>query len=203
MRTQTRGLFLLLMSGMPVVLLSAVGCKDKAPDKPILLNFHTIDEGKAYRSPQLSSEALSYVIDNYGIKTVVNLRGTNLGKPWYDAEAAVCRGKNVALVDHAMSSQALPSPELLEAILATLATAERPLLIHCESGADRTGAVAGLYRKAVLGQDTEAAMQELSPDYWHFRAKKPCMDTLVEMFEPGDNWLTTYTRNFDTLVCRP
>ncbi len=184
-----------------VSLCLCVAACSKDPQAPILLNFHTIDEGNAYRSPQLSGEALSWVIDHYGIKTVINLRGPNPGKVWYDDELSVCKAKKVALVDIPMSSQSLPPPDLLKSVVSTLKTSARPLLIHCQSGADRTGAVSALYRIEVLGQDRTAAMRELSPEYWHFRDQKPCMDKLIEIYEPTDEWMASYEQNYQQIPC--
>lgn len=168
---------------------------------PVLWNFHAIEEGQAYRSPQLSGDALAWVIDRYGIRTVVNLRGSNPDEKWYRDESAVCREKGVTLVDLAFSSQRLPDPELLAALLETLRTAQRPILIHCQGGADRTGAAAALYRMAVLNQPREQAMAELSADYWHNRAKAPCMDRLIEIFEPSEAWLEHYAATYRQIAC--
>lgn len=198
---ERRALALLLMT---IGACSTAGCTNEGasgPD-PVLFNFYAIEEGKAFRSSQLSGEALGWVIDRHAIKTVVNLRGPNPGKPWYDQEVAACRDKNVALVDIPMSSQSLPSADLLEQIQQTLRTAEYPILIHCESGSDRSGAVSGLYRLDVLGQDRARALGELSTKYWHFRERKPCMSKLVEIYEPTEEWLARYRAEHDTLECR-
>jgi protein tyrosine/serine phosphatase len=182
---------------------AAAGCKDKPETaEPMLVNFHVIEEGKAYRSPQLSAESLAWVIDHHGIKTVINLRGPNPDEPWYRDESSVCKAKQTTLVDLPMSSQSLPAPELLKSILSALKTAQPPVLIHCESGADRTGAAAALYRMEVLGQDRATALRELSPDYWHFRSKKPCMDTLVEMYEPTPEWMARYEKDYQNITCK-
>lgn len=190
-------------AGLCLVPVLVPACSDEEPvaGAPILFNFHTLDAGKAFRSSQLSGEALSWVIDKHGIKTVVNLRGPNAGKPWYDQEAAACQAKNVVLVDLPMSSKSLPPPELLKSIVETLRTAQYPILIHCESGSDRSGAVSGLYRLDILQQDRSEAMKELSPEYWHFRASKPCMDKLVEIYEPTPDWMEQYERDYEELKC--
>ncbi|MHC4441671.1 MAG: dual specificity protein phosphatase family protein [Planctomycetota bacterium] len=166
-------------------------------------NFHVIEEGRAYRSAQPTSEALRWTIENYGIRTVVNLRGENQGEVWYDAEAEVCQAMGVTLINHAMSDSRLPSAELLGVIINTLQTAEYPILMHCQSGANRTGAISAIYRMLIMGHERDEAMQELSPAYFHFRADAPCMDTLVEIFETDTHWLTEYAATVDEIVCTP
>jgi len=166
-------------------------------------NFDILREGRAYRSAQPLGDELASAIEMFGIRTVVNLRGSNPGQSWYDAEVAACDAMGVMLADHAMSAQSLPSPELLEAITNTLLTARHPILIHCQAGADRTGAVSAIYRMLVLGHDKAAALSELSPVHLHLRAFTPCMDTLAELYEPGPEWLAEYGATVAEIVCAP
>jgi len=173
------------------------------PASPLPPNLHVIEEGQAYRSDQPIADQLANIIDLYGIRTVVNLRGSNPGELWYDAEVEACEIMGVTLVDHAMSAGSLPSAELLGAITNTLLTAEYPVLIHCQMGADRTGAISAIYRMLVLGHERADALSELSPAYFHFRALYPCMDTLAELYEPGPEWLAEYAETVDDLVCTP
>ena len=56
----------------------------------------------------------------------------------------------------------------LETILAIMWQASKPLLMHCQSGADRSGLIASLYLFAIEGQRAEAAAQQLSLFYGHF-----------------------------------
>lgn len=190
----------------PVMLCAAMlpGCKKSEPASPeqYMTTFHAIEAGKAYRSGQLSPEALGWAIDRYQIKTVLNLRGHNPNKPWYQDEAGVCSAKKVTLIDVPMSSQKLPPPELLKSVLATLRSHEGPILIHCESGSDRTGLVAGLYRLDVLKQTREEAEAELTAEYGHFRAAKPCMDTFIEIYESTPEWMAEYEEQYDILECK-
>jgi protein tyrosine/serine phosphatase len=179
------------------------GCNPEAltSSQPLPSNFHVLDPGRAYRSAQPDDETLRGVIAQYGIRTVVNLRGTNPGDAWYDTEAAVCQELGVTLSDHALSAQHLPSPELLGGVLDTLQTAEYPILIHCMSGADRTGAVSAIYRMLMAGDSREAALAQLSPLYLHLRAYAPCMDTLAELYQPGTDWLMQYAGEYEGLTC--
>jgi protein tyrosine/serine phosphatase len=164
-------------------------------------NFHTLDPGMAYRSGQFSADQLIAAVEQYGIQTVINLRGANPGEFWYDEEIEVSEALGITHVDHRMSAQSLPSPEVLAGIIETLQTAEYPILIHCQAGADRTGAISAIYRMLMLGHEREDAMAELSPCYLHFQFATPCMDKLAEIFEPDPAWLDEYAEIVDTIEC--
>ena len=53
-------------------------------------NFHEVDAGRFYRSAQLPPTILDEVIQDYGIRTVINLRGRSPHKEWYLQEVATC-----------------------------------------------------------------------------------------------------------------
>jgi protein tyrosine/serine phosphatase len=187
-----------------VLLLGVASCIGlPVPEESIpLYNFHVLDSGRAYRSSQPDAEILRLAINQLGLKTVINLRGPNEGETWYDAERAVCAEMSVTMLDFPMSAKHLPSAETLADVLAALQNADYPILIHCQGGADRTGAVSALYRIVVLGQDKAQALQELTPATMHFRFYAPCMDTLVELFEPTAEWMSWYAANLDNIVCQ-
>ncbi len=153
-------------------------------------NFHVMTAGRAYRSATLAPGTLRRVLQRCGIRAVINLRGENRGADWYDAERAVCEELGVRLIDVRMSAKELPSCETLLALYdALLATRDQPVLLHCKSGADRTGAAAALWRITVEGWSHGEAAHELSPFYGHFRFYHPLMDRLAGMFVPERRWI--------------
>ena len=191
-----------------VLLLPLASCSPGDPlypfyGLPLPFNFHEIEPGQAYRSAQPTGEQLAAVIETHGIRTVVNLRGENEGELWYDDEASVCQAMGVTLANHAISANSLPYAERMVDITDTLLTADYPILIHCESGADRTGAISAIYRMLVLGHDKADALAELSPVFFHLRQFTPCMDTLAEWYEPDPDWLAEYAANVDQTPCIP
>ena len=193
---------LLCLSGCLYFIASA-GCNDIPPiyDDAKPANLHIIEEGKVYRSSQPTAEGLRVAIEHLGIKTVLNLRGPNPGKKWYDDEVRVCEELGVTLISHPMSAKRLPSGELLGDVLESLETAAYPLLLHCQAGADRTGAISAIYRMRFMGHDRAAALEELSPLFLHLRLYAPCMDTLAELYEPTEDWLTAYGAVVDQIEC--
>lgn len=130
-------------------------------------NFHEIVPGRFYRSAQLSGARLGEEIDRYKIKTVINLRGENQGKGWYDDEIKATAAHGATHVDFRMSAQRDLTPERTQELLTLLKTAEQPILIHCMSGADRTGLASVMFLQQVAGVDEEFAEWQLSPLYGH------------------------------------
>jgi protein tyrosine/serine phosphatase len=55
----------------------------------------------------------------------------------------------------------------VDRLLAILEAVEKPLLIHCQAGADRTGLATALYLAAIAKQGEEAAEDQLSIRYGH------------------------------------
>lgn len=130
-------------------------------------NFHPILAGEAYRSAQPSAADLARWTTQNGIRSVINLRGRHVGAGWYDAEVDAARGLGLQHFDFGMSAgRQLSAPEA-ETLIALLRDAPKPVLIHCKSGADRTGLAAALYL-AQAGHDEDRAEAQISIRYGHF-----------------------------------
>jgi protein tyrosine/serine phosphatase len=131
-------------------------------------NFHAVTEGVLYRSAQLSKERFAASINEYHIKSVLNLRGAHPHETWWEDEIMAAQENGAVHYDIALSSKRFVGREQAEQILAVIRDAPKPLLIHCRSGADRTGLVAALYRYAVEHADPTDADKQLSIGYGHF-----------------------------------
>ena len=131
-------------------------------------NLHAVRAGELYRSAQLSGRELKAAATEYHIKSVLNLRGAHAGQPWYDEEIAAAGELGLAHYDVPLSAKRFVTAQEIAAILDIVRRAPKPLLIHCKSGADRTGLVAALYRFVVDGASPAAADRELSLVYGHF-----------------------------------
>ena len=184
----TRGKMLV---GLVTVMLAGCGYGVYDNFAPLRLtdNFHVIEWGRAYRSAQLDTETLGLLVDLLGINTVVNLRGENESEPWYDNERSLLEARGVAMVDVRMSANELPPREELLKLYDTFLTAEEPLLMHCQAGADRTGAAAAIWRMVVLGNSRADAARELCVCFGHFEFATPEMDELVRIFQPDRTWI--------------
>ena len=151
-------------------------------------NHHTVDEGRLYRSAQLSGPELGREIDAHHIRTVLNLRGPNPSKDWYRDELTATQAHGAQHYDIGISARSTVPEEKVAQIVAVLRDAPKPILVHCASGSDRTGFVSALYRYAVLEQGAGKAEQELSLWYGHFPylgSRSAAMDTSFATYTAG------------------
>lgn len=152
-------------------------------------NFHPVIEGEAYRSAQPSAADLERYVQAYGIKTVINLRGENDGAQWYEDELSTSQRLGVNHVDFRMSAKRELSQDEAAKLIQVLEGAQRPILIHCRAGSDRSGLASALYVAAVKHGKEEDAEGHISLRYGHISlpvSETYAMDRTFEALEP---WL--------------
>lgn len=150
-------------------------------------NVAVVAPGEVYRSAQPTPRLLARLQTEYGIRSVLNLRGENAGSDWYDAEVAASRDLGLTHIDFRMSAKQELTAAEADALLDVMEAAPKPLLVHCHSGADRTGLASALYVAAVKRWGEAAAEAHLSLLYGHVPApfaKGWAMTTTFESMEP-------------------
>jgi hypothetical protein len=105
-------------------------------------NRGTVVPGRVFRSRQLDAKTLAQILRAEKVRTVLNLRGGNPDESWYTAECAATLAAGATQVDFPMATDLWLSREQARALLRVLDSAEYPMLIHCQWGAERTGLVA-------------------------------------------------------------
>lgn len=130
-------------------------------------NFHEVIAGQLYRSSQLTEKQLSEYVTANGIKTIINLRGENGRSAWYRNETATAEKLGVQHLDFGMSAYKQLGPERVAKLIQIMRDAPKPILLHCKSGADRTGLAAAIYVNRVAGMDEDTAEQQLSIWFGH------------------------------------
>jgi protein tyrosine phosphatase (PTP) superfamily phosphohydrolase (DUF442 family) len=155
-------------------------------------NHHTILPGEFYRAAQPSEATLKAMIAQDEIKTVVNLRGTQqvLAAPrnsWYKIEAQITQDAGINQEDVTLSASLLPPPVEIRRLVEILDRAERPILLHCKQGADRTGLAAAMVILLHTPGTLADARRELWPLFGHFPVGRTiAMDQFLDQYE---NWL--------------
>ncbi len=145
------------------------------------LNKHEVAPG-VFRSAQPAPHHIRRFAEQGG-RTVLYLRhGTEFGS--WQLEKEACEEHGLELVQLGLKSRELPSPELLEELAEIFLKAERPVLFHCKSGADRTGLAGALWRLIVEDSTIEEAREQLSPKYGHFsNSRTGILDALIDSYE--------------------
>ena len=151
-----------------VAVAASVGAGSWAGYLRLTGNIHEVEPGLVYRSGQLSAVQLRELIRDKSIRALLNLRGENRGQPWYDSEVSTAREGGVEHIDLHLSATRAPGDAVIERLVKILRFSPKPLLIHCEGGADRTGLAAALYELKVEGKPLAIADEQLSFRFGHF-----------------------------------
>ncbi len=143
-------------------------------------NFHQVTPG-VYRSNQPTHGRFANMA-KLGIVTVINLRGEG-GHPRYLFEAESCRALGLRLVSTQLSARRpAPRAEILR-LFVLLRTVDRPLVMHCKSGADRAGFASALHLLSE-GHSVAEARRMLHPRFLHFkRSRTGVLDHILDLYE--------------------
>lgn len=145
-------------------------------------NFGVVVGGQVYRSAQPSGDDLLRWSRQYGLKTVVNLRGES-SKAFYAPERNAAQQAGVKLIDIGMDALRLPTELEVRQLVEALESAPRPMLIHCQAGADRTGVGSVMAAMAIGGQDYAQARSQLTWRYHHFDWDPKHVAGILAMYE--------------------
>ena len=137
--------------------------------RSIYSNFWKIDE-KMMRSAQPSPQMLIN-FKNKGINTIINLRGER-DDSVNKVEKKICYKLNLNLVEFKMLSRSAPTKKQIYDAKILFKKISYPALMHCKSGADRTGIMASLYLILHKQIDVKDAMRQLSFKYLHVKHAK-------------------------------
>ena len=129
-------------------------------------NFEQFAPG-AYRSNQPDHRRFEDYAAQ-GVKSVLNLRGV-ARQPHYLFTQESCQQLGLDLIPIKMSARRAPKVSQLLELLSAFETMQRPFLMHCKSGADRTGLAAVLYLMEHEGQPLDVARNQLGFRYLHIR----------------------------------
>jgi protein tyrosine/serine phosphatase len=148
-------------------------------------NFAAVVPGRLYRSNHPTPGRLARLARQYGLRTVINLRGeARNGSDALSREAADRLG--LVFIDLALESRGVPQRERILRLIEIYRTMTEPALIHCKSGADRTGLAAGIFLLTEGGRPEEALAQ-LSLRFGHVRqARAGVLDAFFRLYRRAE-----------------
>ncbi len=163
-------------------------------------NFHTVLPGRVYRGAQPDAADIERLARDYGIKTIVNLRGSGIPNDWYMDECRAVQRAGIAQEDVCMSSGRLPPVGEVRRLIEVLDRAEYPIYLHCWRGADRTGLAAAMVLLLQTDLSYARAMRQLGIRYGHVAVGRPAF--LDEFFTLYSDWLARTGKEHSPRVFR-
>lgn len=153
----------------------------------ITKNFYEVDPGRFYRSAQMTPNELEDVVRDFGIKTVISVRGTPQSIFNFEPEADTLSKLGIHFFKFDLSADYFPPQKDLLEILNLFRDAPKPILVHCRSGADRTGLISAIYQVEEMHKTKAQAESQLSFNYWHVRHFHPAMIRFFNVYK-GREW---------------
>jgi protein tyrosine phosphatase (PTP) superfamily phosphohydrolase (DUF442 family) len=134
-------------------------------------NWGVVESGRLYRSNHPMPWQLRQAQRRFGLRTVINLRG----------HRAECGSDALTRLEAAelglthiyapFESRGAPHRDRILRLAGIFGAMTEPALIHCKSGADRTGLAAGIWL-LLQGRPVEAALAQLSLRHGHVRQSR-------------------------------
>jgi len=131
-------------------------------------NWAAVEPGRLYRSNHPLPWQLRHAVRRFGLRTVINLRGERADCGSDRLGRAEASALGLAHADAPFESRGAPHRDRILRLAEIYRTMAEPALIHCKSGADRTGLAAGIWL-LLQGCPPEAALAQLSLRFGHVR----------------------------------
>lgn len=167
---------------------------DHALFRLVWRNWGVVEAGRLYRSNHPLPWQIRAAVRRHGIRTIINLRGHRQDCGADALSRAEAARLGVTLIDAPFESRGAPHRDRIERLVALLPSLREPILIHCKSGADRTGLIAAVWL-LLQGRPPAEAMRQLSLRYGHFAAARTgILDAFVALYakawpKPFLQWL--------------
>lgn len=136
-------------------------------------NLYKIDDA-FFRCEQPNTKGMSE-LEQLGIKSVLNLRNAR-------NDNREAKRTKLNLIHIPINTWTISDEDVLESLKALL-NAEKPVVVHCLHGSDRTGCIVAAYRMVIQGWTKEEAINEfLNGDYgYHASAFKNILVLLQKL----------------------
>ena len=132
-------------------------------------NRHRVTE-RLWRSAQPTPGDLK-TLKEKGLRSVICVRGGRAFGSW-PLEKEACERLQLDLHKIAIRARQAPRKQALLELIDLLASLAYPALIHCKSGADRTGFVAAVYLIAIERRPVDEGLRQLALRFGHVRSSR-------------------------------
>jgi protein tyrosine/serine phosphatase len=158
---------------LAICLLAAIGRSDESAakarpanwavklDRPGLPNLHKLNDG-LYRGAQPTAEGIRE-LEKLGVKTIVCLRANH-------SDQDILGNAKIALVHIPIKTWDPKDEHVVRFLKIVTDKNRRPVFVHCQHGADRTGTMCAIYRMAVDGWTKQQAIDEMTAGGFNYHS---------------------------------
>ena len=165
-------------------------------------NFGVVEPGVLYRAAALTPAATRRVHDDYRIKTIVDLGAFDRDPEGERVAQQTAEALGIKRLVFNLEGDGTGNPNAYVKALSVINDpASQPVLVHCASGAQRTGGCVILYKEFVKGVPFDRAYDEAS-DYKHDPKRNPRLKPYLTQWQDriAEAWRTkTAIPGFDPL----
>lgn len=136
-------------------------------------NLYRINDS-IYRGEQPTREGAAG-LEEIGIKSLLSMR-------WFISDRAASKNSSLERYREGVNSWVMSETDVIEG-LELLMKSEKPVMVHCKHGSDRTGTIIAAYRIVFEGWSKEKAIQEMLQEQYGFH---PCFQNLIFLLEHLD-----------------
>lgn len=143
-------------------------------------NFAVVEPGKIYRSAQLSRFLIRKTLLDNHIGVVIDLSKDDTADTY--AERQITTELGIPRLNFVLAGNGTGHPDRYPSAVAAIVAANnegKAVLVHCQSGAQRTGGVIATYRMLIEGKSEAEAFAE-AERYGHDPKRNPNLIPFVE-----------------------
>ncbi len=158
-------LFLLLL----IVAMSVWVWKHFLEDRFIPKRFGVVEQGQIYRSGRLNEALIEDTLKQYRIAEIIDLTGHDPGNAEQQAEIRASQQLGIERIELSLHGDGTGDIRNYAQAIARIDEAthhNKPILVHCAAGTQRTGGVIAAYRLLVQNKATREVYQEMTEYDW-------------------------------------
>ncbi|MCX5635004.1 MAG: tyrosine-protein phosphatase [Planctomycetota bacterium] len=140
-------------------------------DRIIPRQFGVVEDGRIYRSGQISASMVRKTLIKYNIKAIIELAGDSATSVNQLAEKKVVAELGIERDVFSLRGNGTGDIETYANAVATICEERKekePVLVHCRAGAQRTGGVIAAYRLIIEQRDADFVRKEM--EHYGFNA---------------------------------
>jgi protein tyrosine phosphatase (PTP) superfamily phosphohydrolase (DUF442 family) len=140
-------------------------------DLPGLPNLHKVN-GRLYRGAQPTAEGIKE-LEKLGVKTIVGLRANH-------TDTDILGDSKIAFQHIPLNTWDVEEKDVVRFLRIVGDESRGPVFVHCQHGADRTGAMCAAYRVVVDGWTKRQAIDEMTKGGFNFHSVWKNLPKLIE-----------------------